>query len=109
MSRPRDGIRRGPLPLASSIERLQKDLGIPARSTATTLEAVVRDVLGPLIDQLTAIRMRSGVLVLDVNDPAVAEAVRFRARAIVDALAAADPPVVCERVDVRVDRRGAAR
>ncbi len=109
MSRPRDGIRRGPQPLASSIERLQKDLGMPARSTATVVEAVVREVLGPLIEQLTAIRMRSGVLVLDVNDPAVAEAVRFRARALADALAGSEPPVGCERVDVRVDRRGAAR
>jgi hypothetical protein len=97
------------MPLARALDRLRRDLGVPTATTSTTLESVAQGVLGPLFDQVSSLQLRKTVLIVVVAEPAVAQAVRFRARGLVDALLTADPPVVVSDVQVRVDGRSRRR
>ncbi len=96
----------GPVPISSALERLRKDLGVPAADASARLNSGLREALGPLVDHLVSAQLRRDVVTLVVNDPSIAQAVRLRVGRVVEELARAEPPLVVSDVRVKVDRRG---
>ena len=74
------------------------------QATMARISAVWSDVLGPLAVDVEPRALVDGTLRAAVADPAVAEAVRWRAGAIVDDLNARLGGPLVQRVDVRVQR-----
>lgn len=90
--------------VAESVDRWRHQLGLAAPSTMGSISAVWSEVLGHLAAEVEPRALVDGTLRVAVLDPAVAEAVRWRASAIVAGLNERLGDALVERVDVRVQR-----
>ncbi len=90
--------------VAESVDRWRRQLGLAAPSTMGSISAVWSEVLGHLAAEVEPRALVDGTLRVAVLDPAVAEAVRWRASAIVAGLNERLGDALVERVDVRVQR-----
>lgn len=94
------------MPISSALERLRRDLGVPAADASARLNAALREALGPLVDHLVSAQLRRDQVTLVVNEPTIAQAVRLRVGRVVEELGRVEPPIEVTEVRVKVDRRG---
>jgi hypothetical protein len=90
--------------MADSVDRWRRQLGLAAPSTMARITAVWSEVMGPLALEVEPRALVDGTLRTVVRDPAVAEAVRWRASTVVDEIAGRLGPGLVTRVEVRVQR-----
>ncbi len=90
--------------MAESLDRWRRQLGLAAPSTMGSISSMWAEVLGNLAAEVEPRALVDGTLRVAVIDPAVAEAVRWRASAIVADLNGRLGGPLVERVDVRVQR-----
>jgi hypothetical protein len=95
---------RDPVTMAESLDRWRRQLGLAAPSTMGSISSMWAEVLGNLAAEVEPRALVDGTLRVAVIDPAVAEAVRWRASAIVADLNGRLGGALVERVDVRVQR-----
>ena len=99
-----DGSARPPRSVADSLELWRRRFGVGAPSEMARITAAWADVLGPLAADVEPRALVDGTLKTAVTDPAVAEAVRWRAEGWCAGLNAALGARVVTRIDVRVTR-----
>jgi predicted nucleic acid-binding Zn ribbon protein len=109
------GVAIEPLPqdrdtlhsLSSSLGRLQRSLGLARPDTLRILEDAWPQLVGTRLAAVCRVHsLRDGRLTVAVDDPAVADALRWQ---LVDLAAAANQLCGCdavEKVEIRVDPRG---
>lgn len=98
---------RDPIPLSSSLDGVVRSLRGPSRAAVGGVfgrwtEAVGEQIAG----HVQPVRLDSGVLLVEVDDPAWATQVKLIAGTIIERLDAV-AGVSVERIDVRVERRAA--
>ena len=98
---------REPIPISSSLDGVMRSLRGPTREAAGGLFGRWDEAVGEQVAQhVKPVKLDDGVLVVEVDDPAWATQVRFLSTMITERLAeTADGRV--DRIDVRVERRGA--
>lgn len=98
---------RDPVPISSSLDDVVRSLRGPSREAVGGLfgrwdEAVGAQVAG----HVTPLKLDQGVLVVEVDDPTWATQVKFLTPMITERLREI-AGVTVDRIDVRVERRGA--
>ena len=98
---------REPIPISSSLDGVMRSLRGPTREAAGGLFGRWDEAVGEQVAQhVKPVKLDDGVLVVEVDDPAWATQVKFLSTMITERLAEiADVRV--DRIDVRVERRGA--
>ncbi len=98
----------GPKPLRASLEALLDDLGsAPVQETESLLDRWP-DVVGrDRVEHVQIVKVQHGVLVLEADDPAYGDAVKWDERSILARLATVLGEGQVDRLEVRVKpRRG---
>lgn len=96
-----------PIPISSSLDGVVRSLRGPSRRAVGGLFGRWREAVGDQVaDHVRPIKLDDGTLVVEVDDPAWATQVKFLTSMIVDRLDQV-AGVRVERIDVRVERRGA--
>ena len=98
---------RDPIPISSSLDGVMRSLRGPNRRVVGGLFGRWDEAVGDQVAQhVKPVKLDDGVLVVEVDDPAWATQVKFLSTMITQRLAeVAD--VRIDRIDVRVERRGA--
>lgn len=98
---------RDPIPISSSLDGVMRSLRGPTREVVGGLFGRWDEAVGEQVAQhVKPVKLDDGVLVVEVDDPAWATQVKFLSTMITERLlTVADVRV--ERIDVRVERRGA--
>jgi predicted nucleic acid-binding Zn ribbon protein len=96
-----------PIPISSSLDGVVRSLRGPSRAAVGGLFGRWNEAVGDQVAQHVSPRKLDGTtLVVEVDDPAWATQVRFLTPMIIERLATV-AGVTIERIDVRVERRGA--
>jgi hypothetical protein len=98
---------RDPIPISSSLDGVMRSLRGPTRQAVGGLFGRWDEAVGEQVAQhVKPIKLDDRVLVVEVDDPAWATQVKFLTTMIIERLmTVADVRV--DRIDVRVERRGA--
>lgn len=95
-----------PVPLSRGLERVLKSLrGGDRRTTATVFGRWVELVGEPVCHHVRPLKLDSGVLIVEVDDPAWATQLKFLESDVLKRLNVGDQAPV-ERLEIRVRRRG---
>jgi predicted nucleic acid-binding Zn ribbon protein len=98
---------RDPIPISSSLDGVMRSLRGPSRAAASGLFGRWAEAVG---DQVAAhvrpVKLDEAVLMVEVDDPAWATQVKFLSPMIIERLMSV-AGVRIERIEVRVERRGA--
>jgi len=98
---------RDPVPLSSALDDVVKSLRGPSRESVGGLFGRWDEAVGEQVAQhVKPLKLDEGVLVVEVDDPAWATQVKFLTPMITERLLQV-ANVRVERIDVRVERRGA--
>ncbi len=98
---------RDPIPISSSLDGVMRSLRGPTRQAVGGLFGRWNEAVGEQVAQhVTPIKLDDGVLVVEVDDPAWATQVKFLSTMITERLMTV-AEVRVDRIDVRVERRGA--
>lgn len=98
---------RDPIPISSSLDGVMRSLRGPSRQAVGGLFGRWNEAVGDQVAQhVKPVKLDGGVLVVEVDDPAWATQVKFLGTMITERLATV-AGVNVERIDVRVERRGA--
>ena len=96
-----------PIPISSSLDAVVKSLRGPSREAVGGLFGRWIDAVGDQVAQhVKPVKLDQGVLVVEVDDPAWATQVKFLTPMITSRLLEV-ANVRVERIEVRVERRGA--
>ena len=96
-----------PLPISSALDSVVKSLRGPSREAVGGLFGRWREAVGDQVaEHVKPVKLDQGVLVVEVDDPAWATQVKFLTSMIIERLQSV-ANVRVERIDVRVERRGA--
>jgi len=100
-------MSREPVPISSSLDAVMRSLRGPTRQAAGGLFGRWDEAVGEQVAQhVKPVKLDAGVLVVEVDDPAWATQVKFLSTIIIERLrSVAD--VAVDRIEVRVERRGA--
>ena len=98
---------RDPVPISSSLDGVMRSLRGPTRQAAGGLFGRWTEAVGEQVAQhVRPVKLDGGVLTVEVDDPAWATQVKFLSGMITERLQTiAD--VTVDRIEVRVERRGA--
>lgn len=98
---------RDPVPISSALDAVVKSLRGPSREAVGGLFGRWDEAVGAQVAaHVSPVKLDQGVLVVEVDDPAWATQVKFLTPMITERLVAI-AGVRVERIDVRVERRGA--
>ena len=98
---------RDPIPISSSLDGVMRSLRGPTRQAVGGLFGRWNEAVGEQVAQhVRPIKLDDGVLVVEVDDPAWATQVKFLSTMITERLMTV-AEVRVDRIDVRVERRGA--
>ena len=98
---------RDPVPLSSSLDDVVRSLRGPSRESVGGVFGRWDEAVGEQVAQhVTPLKLDEGVLVVEVDDPAWATQVKFLTPMITERLSQV-ANVRIDRIDVRVERRGA--
>lgn len=98
---------RDPIPISTSLDGVVRSLRGPDRRTVSGVFGRWEEAVGDQVAQHVRPRkLDGGVLLVEVDDPAWATQVKFLTATILERLEAVSG-VVVDRIEVRVDRRGA--
>jgi predicted nucleic acid-binding Zn ribbon protein len=98
---------RDPIPISSSLDGVMRSLRGPTRQAVGGLFGRWNEAVGEQVAQhVKPIKLDDGVLVVEVDDPAWATQVKFLSTMITERLMTV-AEVRVDRIDVRVERRGA--
>ncbi len=98
---------RDPIPISSSLDGVVRSLRGPSRQAVGGVFGRWREAVGEQVaDHVKPVKLDEGVLIVEVDDPAWATQVKFLTATIVERLAEV-AGVRVERIEVRVERRGA--
>ena len=98
---------RDPVPLSSSLDDVVRSLRGPSRESVGGVFGRWDEAVGEQVAQhVTPLKLDEGVLVVEVDDPAWATQVKFLTPMITERLAQV-ANVQIDRIEVRVERRGA--
>ncbi len=98
---------RDPIPISSSLDGVMRSLRGPNRQAVGGLFGRWNEAVGEQVAQhVKPIKLDDGVLVVEVDDPAWATQVKFLSTMITERLMTV-AEVRVDRIDVRVERRGA--
>ena len=96
-----------PIPISSALDGVVKSLRGPSREAVGGLFGRWDEAVGAQVAQHVSPRkLDGGTLVVEVDDPAWATQVKFLTPMIIERLATV-AGVTVDRIDVRVERRGA--
>ncbi len=96
-----------PLPISTALDAVVKSLRGPSREAVGGLFGRWVDAVGDQVAQhVKPVKLDEGVLVVEVDEPAWATQVKFLTTMIIERLQDV-AGVSVERIDVRVERRGA--
>jgi predicted nucleic acid-binding Zn ribbon protein len=96
-----------PIPISSSLDGVVRSLRGPSRAAVGGLFGRWDEAVGEQVAQhVRPLKLDEGVLVVEVDDPAWATQVKFLTPMITERLLGV-AGVRIERIDVRVERRGA--
>lgn len=96
-----------PVPISSALDAVVKSLRGPSREAVGGLFGRWVEAVGEQVAQhVKPVKLDDGVLVVEVDEPAWATQVKFLTTMIIDRLQVV-AGVRVERIDVRVERRGA--
>ncbi|MEO6654289.1 MAG: DUF721 domain-containing protein [Ilumatobacteraceae bacterium] len=96
-----------PLPISSALDAVVKSLRGPSREAVGGLFGRWVEAVGNQVAQhVKPVKLDEGVLVVEVDEPAWATQVKFLTTMIIERLHDV-AGVQVERIDVRVERRGA--
>lgn len=98
---------RDPVPISSALDGVVRALRGPSRETVGGLFGRWDEAVGEQVAQhVTPLKLDQSVLVVEVDDPAWATQVKFLTPMITERLRSI-AGVEVERIEVRVERRGA--
>jgi predicted nucleic acid-binding Zn ribbon protein len=98
---------RDPIPISNSLDGVVRSLRGPSRRAVGGLFGRWSETVGDQVAlHVTPVKLDEAVLVVEVDDPAWATQVKFLTTMIIDRLRA-EVGVEVERIEVRVERRGA--
>jgi len=98
---------RDPVPLSSALDDVVRSLRGPSRESVGGLFGRWDEAVGDQVAQhVTPLKLDEGLLVVEVDDPAWATQVKFLTPMITERLQQV-ANVRVERIEVRVERRGA--
>ena len=98
---------RDPIPISNSLDGVVRSLRGPSREAVGGLFGRWNQAVGDQVAQhVEPIKLDEGVLVVEVDDPAWATQVKFLSAMITERLMTV-AAVRVERIEVRVERRGA--
>ena len=96
-----------PISISTSLDGVVRSLRGPSRAAVGGVFGKWREAVGDQVaDHVQPLKLDEGVLVVEVDDPAWATQVKFLTSTIIERLLDV-AGVSVERIDVRVDRRGA--
>ncbi|HEY5662476.1 MAG TPA: DUF721 domain-containing protein [Ilumatobacter sp.] len=99
--------RREPVPISSSLDGVIRSLRGPGRRAVGGVFGRWAEAVGEQVAaHVTPVKLDDAVLVVEVDDPAWATQVKFLTPMITERLASI-AEVRVERIEVRVERRGA--
>jgi predicted nucleic acid-binding Zn ribbon protein len=96
----------GPRPLGDSLDRVARSLGGPGAAMLGAVFSHWSDVVGPVVaDHSWPVSLRSGVLVVGVDEPIWHTQLTYLQAEIMERLGSVAGPGAVTRVDVRVRAR----
>lgn len=100
-------MEREPIPISTALDGVVRSLRGPSREAVGGVFGRWEDAVGAQIaEHVTPLKFDRSVLVVEVDDPAWATQVKFVTPMIIDRLQTV-AGVTVERIEVRVERRGA--